>query len=308
SGNPIVVKPSPRTPLTLLDLAKLIAQVDLPPGTVSIMPFSNELAAKIAADDRFKLLTFTGSAPVGWDLKTKAGKKRVILELGGNAAVIVDRDADLDNAVPRVVQGGYAFAGQSCISVQRVYVHTDLYKDFSQRLVRAVQDLKVGDPMSPDTDVGPMIDKAAARRTESWCREAVTEGAKVLAGGHILKGSFFEPTILDNVNPKSKVCTEEVFAPLVVLAPFTEFGQAVDMVNDSAYGLQAGVFSNNLEHVLYAFQELQVGGVMVNEIPSFRVDHMPYGGIKDSGLGREGIRYAIEEMTEPKLLLIRRRM
>lgn len=308
SGNPIVVKPSPRTPLTLLALAKLIARVDLPAGAVSIMPFANELVARMAADDRYKLLTFTGSAPVGWELKSKAGKKRVLLELGGNAAVIVDRDADLNNAVPRIVQGGYAFAGQSCISVQRVYVHRELYEDFSLRLVRAVHDLKVGDPMSPDTDVGPMIDEAAARRTESWRREAVAEGAKVLSGGHMLKGSFFEPTILDNVNPRSKVCSEEVFAPLVVLAPFTEFSQAVDMVNDSAYGLQAGVFSNNLEHVLYAFQELQVGGVMVNEIPSFRVDHMPYGGIKDSGLGREGIRYAIEEMTERKLLLIRRRM
>jgi len=308
SGNPIVVKPSPRTPLTLLTLAKLIARVDLPAGAVSIMPFANELVPKIAADDRFKLLTFTGSAPVGWDLKSKAGKKRVLLELGGNAAVIVDRDADLDNAVPRIVQGGYAFAGQSCISVQRVYVHKELCEDFSRRLVKAVQDLKVGDPMSPDTDVGPMIDKPAAQRIESWCREAIAEGARVLAGGHILKGSFFEPTILDNVNPGSKVCREEVFAPLVVLTPFAEFRQAVDMVNESAYGLQAGVFSNNLEHVLYAFQELQVGGVMVNEIPSFRVDHMPYGGIKDSGLGREGIRYAIEEMTELKLLLIRRRM
>ncbi|MBI4287180.1 MAG: aldehyde dehydrogenase family protein [Chloroflexi bacterium] len=306
SGNPILVKPSPRTPLTLLALAELIAQLDLPAGAVSIMPFSNELAAKMVADDRFKMLTFTGSAPVGWDLKARAGKKRVLLELGGNAAVIVDRDTDLDAAIPRIVVGGYGFAGQSCISVQRVYVHQDIYDEFSHRLVHGVQALKVGDPMSENTDVGPVIDEAAAKRTEAWCREAVSEGAQVLTGGRIIRGNLFEPTVLDKVRPTSKVCNEEVFAPVVVLAPFTDFRKAVAAVNDSRYGLQAGVYTNNLEHVLYAFQELQVGGIMINEIPSFRIDHMPYGGTKDSGLGREGLRYAIEEMTEPRLLVIRR--
>lgn len=306
SGNPIVVKPSPRTPLTLLALAELIAQLDLPRGAVSIMAFSNELAARMAADDRYRLLSFTGSAAVGWALKSQAGKKRVLLELGGNAAVVVDRDADLAKAIPRIVQGGYAFAGQSCISVQRVYVHTEIYQDFCQQFVEAVQKLKVGDPMSPETDVGPLIDEAAARRTEAWCREAVAEGARVLTGGHILNDAFFAPTVLDRVSLKSKVCAEEVFAPVVALFPFSEFSEAVAMVNDSSYGLQAGVYTQNLENMLYAYQELQVGAVMVNEIPSVRIDHMPYGGVKDSGLGREGIRYAIEEMTELKLLLIRR--
>lgn len=307
SGNPIVVKPSPRTPLTLLALAELIAQLELPPGAVSIMPFSNELAARMVADDRFKLLTFTGSAPVGWDLKAKAGKKRVLLELGGNAAVIVDRDAEVDAAIPRIVLGGYSYAGQSCISVQRVYVHEDIYQEFSHKLVHAVQVLKVGDPMSPETDVGPMIDEASAQRTEAWCREAVSQGAVALTGGHILRRNVFEPTVLENVEPASKVCAEEAFAPLVALFPFSDFRKAVAAANDTRYGLQAGVYSNNMEHVLYAFRELQVGGVMVNEIPSFRIDHMPYGGIKDSGLGREGLRYAIEEMTELRLMLIRQR-
>lgn len=305
SGNPMVVKPSPRTPLTLLALAELMAQLDLPPGSISIMPLSNELAAKMAADDRFALLSFTGSAAVGWDLKARAGKKRVLLELGGNAAVIVDRDADLDDAIPRIVQGGYGFAGQSCISVQRVYFHQDIYWEAIRRLVQGVGELKVGDPMSPETDVGPLIDEAAARRTEEWCREAVSQGARLLTGGKVLHGSFFQPTVLTEVNPRSKVCAEEAFAPLVVVFPFTDFRQAVAMVNDSRYGLQAGVFTNTLEHALYAFRELQVGGVLINEVPTLRLDPMPYGGIKDSGLGREGIRYAIQDMTELKLLLFR---
>ncbi len=306
AGNTVVLKPAIKTPLTVLTLAEAMAEADMPPGMVSILPISSATAEqKLVQDDRFKMLTFTGSAEVGWRLRGLAGKKRVVLELGGNAGVIVDREAELEFAVKRIAQGGYSHAGQSCISVQRVYVHKDVWEDFSSALVAAVRALKVGDPMDPDTDVGPMIDEAAAQRTQEWVQEAVAEGAQVLTGGNA-EGPFFAPTVLADVPPQSKVCRMEVFAPLVALFPFADFREAVAQVNDSAYGLQAGVFTQSLENAFYAFDELEVGGVIINDVPTYRTDPMPYGGVKDSGMGREGPRFAIEEMTELRLMVLRR--
>jgi len=305
AGNTIVLKPAAKTPLTALALAEVMAEAGMPPGMLSVLPVPASLAEeKLVKDDRFKMLTFTGSAEVGWRLKGIAGKKRVTLELGGNAAVIIDEDADMELAVKRIAQGGYTYAGQSCISVQRVYVHESAYAAVSRGLVAAVQALKVGDPMDPETDVGPMIEEAAAQRSREWVQEAAAEGAKVLTGGEA-DGPFFQPTLLENVPPLSKVCRGEVFAPVVALFPFGDFKEAVAAVNDSPYGLQAGVFTPSLANAFYAFDELEVGGVIVNDVPTYRTDPMPYGGVKDSGLGREGPRFAIEEMTELRLMVLR---
>jgi glyceraldehyde-3-phosphate dehydrogenase (NADP+) len=303
SGNPIVLKPAPKTPITALLLGEIIATAGLPAGAVSILPCSNELAQKMATDERFKLLSFTGSAKVGWFLKGKAGKKKVLLELGGNAGVIIHRDADLELAARRCAAGGFSYAGQSCISVQRIYVHEPVIKPFMDRFLNLVKGLKTGDPMEESTNVGPMIDHGAAERTEQWVAEAVRQGAKVLIGGK-RRSQIFEPTVLDHVTPVMKVCSEEVFAPLVVVIPYNDFDDALSSLNNSAYGLQAGLFTNDLKKIFRAYEELEVGGLMVNEVSSYRIDPMPYGGVKDSGLGREGVRYAIEEMTEPKLLAL----
>jgi acyl-CoA reductase-like NAD-dependent aldehyde dehydrogenase len=301
SGNPIVLKPAPKTPMTALILGEIIAQSGLPDGAVSILPCSNDLAEQMVLDERFKLLSFTGSAKVGWYLKSKAGKKKVLLELGGNAGVIIHQDADLDLAARRCTAGGFSYAGQSCISVQRIFVQELVVKPFLDRFLDLVKGLKTGDPMEEGTNVGPMIDSDAAERTEQWVVEAVQQGAKVLIGGK-RRGRMFEPTVLSDVTRVMKVCSEEVFAPLVVVIPYREFDEALSAMNDSVYGLQAGVFTNDLKKVFHAYEELEVGGLMVNEVPTYRIDPMPYGGIKDSGLGREGVRYAIEEMTELKLL------
>ncbi len=303
-GNTVVMKPPSKDPLTMLTVAEIIAQSGLPAGAVSIMPMGHVEAERMVADERFKLLTFTGSAEVGWSLKQKAGKKRALLELGGNAGVIVDRDANLEYAVPRIAWGSFTHAGQSCISVQRIFVHEDIYDAFSRALVAQVAKLKLGDPLDPETDVGPLIDDGAAARTRDWVAEAIGQGARALTGGKG-KGRLFEPTVLTNVDPQAKVCRLEVFAPVVNLFPFSDFREAVRQVNDTMYGLQAGVFTRDLEHVLYAFDELEVGGIIVNDIPTYRVDPMPYGGVKESGQGREGLRYVMEEMTEPKLLLLK---
>jgi glyceraldehyde-3-phosphate dehydrogenase (NADP+) len=262
---------------------------------------------RLVTDERFRLLTFTGSSAVGWDMKARAGRKKIILELGGNAGVIVDDGADLPFAVSRVATGGFAFAGQSCISVQRVYVHRRVFDDFAGRLVKAVESLKVGDPLDPDTDVGPMIDAGEAERIDEWVREAAAAGARMLTGGRRLGGLLFAPTVLTDVPRDARVCTQEVFAPLVVLEPFESIADAIAEVNRSTYGLQAGIFTASIEHALSAFDEIDVGGVMVNDVPTYRIDHMPYGGVKESGLGREGPKYTIEEMTEPRLLVINRR-
>ncbi|MGA3030630.1 MAG: aldehyde dehydrogenase family protein [Candidatus Limnocylindrales bacterium] len=303
SGNPIVLKPPSKDPLTMLTVAEIIADVGLPDGSVSILPMTRELGDRLVSDERFKLLTFTGSPSVGWRMKERAGKKRVVLELGGNAAVIVDRTADLDWAVRRALVGAFSYAGQVCISVQRLFVHEGIWDEFMARFVEGARRLKVGDPLDPGTDIGPMVDAAAVERTRRWVDEARSLGGKVLLGG-AAEGAFFGPTILTDVPASAAVCREEAFAPLVVAAPFRDFPDAVSRVNDSRFGLQAGVFTNDLAHAWSAFEELEVGGVIVNDVPTYRIDHMPYGGTKDSGMGREGVRYAIEDMTELRIMVI----
>ena len=307
SGNPIVLKPATKTPLTVLLLAEVIAGSGAPPGMVSILPMTSAQAERaLVQDDRFKMLTFTGSAEVGWRLKSLAGKKKVTLELGGNAAVILDRDARLELAVKRIAQGGFSYAGQSCISVQRVYVHSSIFAEVAEQVAAAVRALKTGDPMDPQTDVGPMIDAAAAGKAAESIREAVAAGAGLLTGSSAADGPFLQPAVLTNVPDASPVCQREAFAPIIVLTPFDDFKQAIARTNDSAFGLQAGVFTESLENALYAFEHLEVGGVIINDVPTYRTDPMPYGGVKDSGLGREGPRFAIEEMTEMRLMVINR--
>jgi glyceraldehyde-3-phosphate dehydrogenase (NADP+) len=304
-GNPITIKPSSATPLTALKLGEILVEAGVLPGAVNILPVHSKLADALVTDERIRMISFTGSAEVGWNLKTRAGKKRVCLELGGNAAVVVEPDADLKYAVERSVLGGYAYAGQICIAVQRIFVHQKIFDEFMHAYVQGAKALKVGDPMDEDTDVGPMIDEGAAAQTEEWVREAEDGGGKILTGGQ-REGTLFQPTVLTGVRPEARVCAQEVFAPVVVVEPYASFEEAIDRVNDSRYGLQAGVFTRDVEKIFVAYNRMEVGGVMANDIPTFRVDHMPYGGVKDSGFGREGVRYAVEEMTELKLLMIDR--
>jgi acyl-CoA reductase-like NAD-dependent aldehyde dehydrogenase len=303
AGDPIVLKPPSKDPLTMLTVAEIIAEAGVPEGSVSILPMTRALGDRMVEDDRFELLTFTGSPSVGWRMKARAGKKKVVLELGGNAGVIVDRTADLDWAVRRILVGGFSYAGQVCISVQRMFVHEDIWDAFMERFVAGARALKVGDPLDPETDLGPMVDEAAARRTERWVEEAVALGGKVLLGGRA-EGSFFPPTILADTPVTAQVCSNEAFAPLVVAFPFRDFDAAVRGVNDSFFGLQTGVFTSDLRNAWTGFEELEVGGVVINDIPTYRIDHMPYGGVKDSGLGREGLRYAIEDMTEIRIMVL----
>jgi glyceraldehyde-3-phosphate dehydrogenase (NADP+) len=304
AGNPIVLKPATKTPLSALFLASALEEAGLPKGALSVLPMSRRLGDRLVTDERFKLLTFTGSSSVGWGMKTRAGKKKVILELGGNAGVIVDDSADVEWAAKRVATGGFAYAGQSCISVQRVFVHEAIYDDFVTQLVSRVESLVVGDPLDGATDVGPMIDAGEVDRIETWVKEAVADGARILTGGTRVSRSTYAPTVLEGVPEVAKVCAQEVFAPVVALYRFSNFAEAVAAVNRSRYGLQAGVFTTSLPHTLMAFDRIEAGGVIVNDVPTWRIDHMPYGGVKDSGVGREGPRYTIEEMTEPKLLVI----
>jgi glyceraldehyde-3-phosphate dehydrogenase (NADP+) len=257
----------------------------------------------MVADDRFKLLTFTGSPSVGWRMKERAGKKKVVLELGGNAGVIVDRTADLDWAVKRILVGAFSYSGQVCISVQRMFIHDEVREAFMERFLAGVAKLTVGDPSDPTTDIGPMVDAAAASRTQRWVDEAIEAGGRIRAGGKA-EGTLFQPTVLENVPVTAQVCSNEAFAPLVVVFGFTDFGDAVRQVNDSFFGLQTGVFTNDLANAWRAFSELEVGGVIVNDIPTYRIDHMPYGGVKDSGLGREGLRWAIDDMTEIRIMVL----
>ncbi len=306
AGNPVVLKPATSTPLSALALAAALHDSGAPPGSVSVLPMPRDLGDRLVTDERFKLLTFTGSSAVGWAMKARAGRKKVILELGGNAGVIVEPTADLEWAVKRIVTGGFAFAGQSCISVQRVFVHDSVYDDVARRLVERVAALVVGSPLDPLTDVGPMIDRGEVDRIEAWVHEAVAAGARVLTGGRRLGPATWAPTVIEGAPEASRVCAQEVFAPLIGLYRYTDFAEAVAAVNRSRYGLQAGVFTNDLTHTLAAFDTLEVGGVIVNDVPTWRIDQMPYGGVKDSGVGREGPRYTIEEMTEPKLLVINR--
>jgi acyl-CoA reductase-like NAD-dependent aldehyde dehydrogenase len=304
AGNPIVLKPASRTPLSALALAMVLDQAGLPSGALSVLPMERATGDRLVTDDRFKLLTFTGSSAAGWAMKARAGRKRVLLELGGNAGVIVDETADIEHAVRRVAVGGFAYSGQSCISVQRVYVHATVFDEFAARLVTSVEALRVGDPLDPATDMGPMIEEGEAARIDAWVQEASREGAAVLTGGRRVGRAIYLPTVLVDAPETSRVCANEVFAPVVGLYRFDDFNDAVTRVNRSRYGLQAGVFTRDLNRALAAFEALEVGGVMVNDVATYRIDHMPYGGVKDSGLGREGPRYAIEEMTELKLMVV----
>lgn len=302
-GCPIVLKPPSAAPLTMLAVAEVIEASGALPGSVSVMPMTREMGDRLVSDDRFKLLSFTGSPAVGWAMKARAGKKRVVLELGGNAGVIVDRSADLKAAVGRCAYGAFKYAGQICISVQRIFVHEEVYDDFLESFVTAAAGLEVGDPLDASSDLGPMIDASAVRRAVTWVDEAVASGAKTLLGGPP-QGNFFPPTILVDVPRGARVLEEEAFAPVATVAPFSSFAEAIDAVNDSAYGLQAGVFTNDLSHAWLAFERLEVGGVILNDVPTYRIDHMPYGGVKDSGFGREGLRWSVEDMTELRLLVV----
>jgi acyl-CoA reductase-like NAD-dependent aldehyde dehydrogenase len=303
AGCPIILKPAPQTPISSLLLAEIVQETEWPEGALAVMPLSNENAALLVGDDRIKLLTFTGSAAVGWQLKGRAGKKRVTLELGGNAGVIVHSDADLPYAAHRCVVGGFSYAGQTCISVQRILVHRPVFDKFTELLVQGVHRLKLGDPMQESTDVPPLIREQDAVRVSEWILEALKGGAKLLCGGG-RKGAMVEPAVLTGTAPTMRINCDEIFGPVVTVEPYEEFGEALRQVNDSPYGLQAGVFTRDALLIQTAFQELEVGGVIVGDVPSFRVDQMPYGGVKDSGLGREGLRFSIEDMTEPKLLVM----
>jgi acyl-CoA reductase-like NAD-dependent aldehyde dehydrogenase len=302
SRNPIILKPARSTPLSVLELARIIDQTGFPKGALSILPMDRESGNQLVKDNRFKMLTFTGSPEVGWKMKTDAGKKKVVLELGGNAGVIVAQSAPIEKAVERCLIGGFAYSGQVCIHVQRIYVHESLFNGFAEKFVQRVEQLKAGDPLDPSTDISVMIDEENAERVSEWVGEAVKAGGKILTGGE-KQGAYFQPTVLTNTKNEMKVCSLEIFGPVVTLEPFSSFQQALDEVNNSRYGLQAGVFTNSLTEMNLAFNHLQVGGVIINDIPTFRVDHMPYGGVKDSGLGREGVKYAIHEMLEPRLLV-----
>jgi len=303
-GCPFILKPASRTPVGALIIGEILAETDLPPGAFSILPCRRGGAERFTTDERLKLLSFTGSPAVGWDLKAKAGKKKVILELGGNAACVVDADTDLEDAVQRIVIGAFYQSGQSCISVQRIIVHEDIYDAFRERLVAASTELKVGDPKDEDTFIGPLIAESEGERLEEWIQEALDAGGTLLCGGG-RDGAMLEPTLLENVPRSANICAKEAFGPVAVLSRFREFDDALDEVNDSVYGLQAGVFTRDIYKAHRAWDTLEVGGVVIGDVPSWRVDHMPYGGVKNSGLGREGLRFSMEEMTEIRLMVLR---
>jgi acyl-CoA reductase-like NAD-dependent aldehyde dehydrogenase len=303
AGCPIVLKPAPQTPLCALLLAECVQQAGWPDGGFNVLPLSNEDAGLLVTDDRIKLISFTGSVPVGWDIKRRAGKKKVVLELGGNAGAIVHRDADLEYAAERCIAGSFGYAGQTCISVQRILVEDSVYGKFTDLLVEGVKKLKTGDPMEESTDIGPLIRESDAIRVTQWVEEAARSGARVLCGGQ-RHGSIVEPTVLTATKPEMKVNCQEIFGPVVTVEPYQSFDEALRRINHSNYGLQAGVFTRDVKLLFEAYDELEVGAVVAGDIPSFRIDQMPYGGVKDSGIGREGLRYAIEEMTEPKLLVM----
>jgi glyceraldehyde-3-phosphate dehydrogenase (NADP+) len=299
----MVLKPAPQTPLSALLLAEAVQQAGWPDGALNVLPLSNEDAGLLVSDDRLKMISFTGSAAVGWQIKKNAGKKKVILELGGNAGVIVHSDADLAYAADRCVAGGFGYAGQTCISVQRILVERSVCAKFTDLMLAGVAKLRTGDPLDESTDLGPLIRESDAVRASDWIQEAVRGGARLLCGGR-RSGPMLEPTVLTGTRPEMKVNCQEIFAPVVTVEPYDDFKDALRRTNNSAYGLQAGIFTRDVKLLFNAYEELEVGGLIAGDVPSFRIDHMPYGGIKDSGLGREGLRYAIEEMTEPKLLVM----
>lgn len=304
AGCTFILKPASLTPISALIIAEILAETELPEGAFSILPCRRDGADLFTTDERLKLLSFTGSPDVGWDLKKKAGKKPVVLELGGNAACIVDEGTDLDDAVQRIVFGAYYQSGQSCVSVQRILIHDSLYDQAKAMLSDAVKNLVMGDPSNEDTFIGPMISLKEAERLHGWVEEARQAGATVLAGGQ-RNGAMLEATLLENVTAAMTVNNEEAFGPVAIISKFSDFDEALKEVNNSEFGLQAGIFTKDIYKAHKAWEELEVGGVIIGDVPSWRVDHMPYGGVKDSGLGREGIRYAIEDMTELKLMVLR---
>lgn len=302
AGCPIILKPARSTPLSALLLAKIIDSTELPKGALSILPMDRESGNQLVTDERFALLTFTGSPQVGWSMKNQAGKKRVVLELGGNAGVIVTDTANLDIAIPKCVRGAFAYSGQVCIHTQRIYVHESLMDDFVVKFSEQTGKLVFGNPLDTKTDISSMIDEDNAIRVEQWVNEAIEGGAKKLFGGKRI-GTFYPPTIITNTKKEMKVCSQEVFGPVVIVESYKNFKTAIADINSSEFGLQAGVFTNRIDEENFAFNELKVGGVIINDVPTFRVDHMPYGGIKNSGFGREGVRYAMHDMLEPRLLV-----
>jgi acyl-CoA reductase-like NAD-dependent aldehyde dehydrogenase len=303
AGCSMVLKPAPQTPLCSLLLAECVQQAGWPDGGLNVLPLSNEDAGRLVTDERIKLISFTGSVPVGWEIKSRAGKKKVALELGGNAGVIVHSDADLSYAAERCVMGGFGYAGQTCISVQRILVEESIYGKFVDLLVDGVKKLKIGDPLEESTDVGPLIRESDAIRVTNWIEEAVRSGARLLCGGG-RDGSMVNPTVLTGTKAEMKVNCQEIFGPVVTVEPYKNFDEALRRMNNSNFGLQAGLFTRDVKLLFQAYDELEVGGLIAGDVPSFRIDQMPYGGVKDSGLGREGLRYAIEEMTELKLLVM----
>lgn len=303
SKNAIIIKPSQRTPLTALLLGEVFLESGLPKTALQIVPMDTKFVDAVYADERVKMISFTGSAEVGWNIKTKANKKMVTLELGGNAPVIVDESADIERSLKQTTTGAFAYAGQVCISVQRVYIHKKIYDEWTGKFVERANNLKKGNPLDESTELSVMIDEAAARRAENWIIEAKENGASLLCGG-TRDGAMLDATIITNTNPEMRVVAEEVFAPVAVVEKFSDFEEAVDLSNQTEYGLQAGVFTENLSNANFASEHLEYGGVIINDAPTFRVDNMPYGGIKASGFGREGVRYAMEEMSETRLVVI----
>jgi glyceraldehyde-3-phosphate dehydrogenase (NADP+) len=303
SGNSIIVKPSQRTPLTALLLGEVFLESGLPTSALQIVPMDVKYMDSVLNDDRISMISFTGSAAVGWDLKQKIGKKALALELGGNAPVIVDSTAHIDSSISKTLTGAFAYAGQICISVQRVYIQNDIFDEWSRRFIEQARSLIKGDPLDELTQLSVMIDEAAAKRARSWIKDAINNGAVLLCGGN-REGSFLDATVLTNTDPEMRVVADEIFAPVVVVDKFTDFEEAVNMANNSKYGLQAGVFTRDLANMQYAADNLEYGGIIINDVPTFRVDNMPYGGMKESGFGREGVRYAMEEMSEIKLIVM----
>ena len=305
-GSSIILKPDPVTPLSSLILGEMLLDAGLPPGALSILPCYGERAEQLVRDDRLAVVSFTGSSAVGWYLRSIAGRKKVSLELGGNAPAIIHEDADLSHASKRIAVGGFTNAGQNCISVQRVMVHRPVYHEMVETMLDEIKQLKVGDPREETTDVGPMIKEEAAVRAESWVQEAKEQGAQEMLGG-ARQGTMFPPTVLADITGDMKVSCQEVFAPVITVSPYDAFTDALTAANDTEYGLQAGVFTRDMGRIMQAHETIEVGGLQINEVSTFRMDHMPYGGVKASGLGREGVKYAIEEMTEPRLMVINNR-
>jgi acyl-CoA reductase-like NAD-dependent aldehyde dehydrogenase len=303
AGCPVVLKPASQTPTAKLKLAEILDKTPWPKGALSIVPCSPKIADALVTDSRIALITFTGSPEVGWDMKARAGKKKVILELGSNSGCIVDESADLDYAIPRLVYGSFSYSGQKCIAVQRIFVHEKIYAAFKERFVAAVKKVKSGDPRDPEVLIGPMINESNATRVDTWIEEAKKKGAKVLVGGP-RQGNVIPATVLEGVPRDASVSCQEVFGPTVTIDPVPSFDAGLAAVNDSRFGLQAGLFTQNLDHAWKAFDELEVGGIILNDIPTYRIDPMPYGGVKDSGLGREGIRFTLEEMTELRFMVV----